>query len=110
MKKIEAFIKPFTLEAIKAALANASIEIFRIYDAQELNTVSTYTDVYRGTSYEMDAIPRIVIVIFAQEGDVDRIVELIQEAGQTEHLGDGSIIVSSVEQIVMVNQKDPEPQ
>ena len=110
MKKIEAYIKPFTLEAIRASLSEANIDIFHIFEAQELNASNTYTDIYRGTAYEMDVMPRTALIIFARESEVEKIIQIIQESGQTEHAGDGSIIVSSVEQVIQVDQKEPEAQ
>lgn len=109
MKKIEAFVKPFTLESVKKALAQASIEIFHIFDAQELSTVNTYTDIYRGTSYEMDVIPRIAVVLFTEEENVERVIQRIQYAARTENDRDGAIIVSPVDQIIPISEPEPEP-
>ena len=110
MKKIEAFVKPFTLEAIKAALAEADVEVFRILQAQELSSVRTHAEVYRGTEYEMDVAPRVLIVVLVEDERTDAMIRLIQEAGQTDHPGDGRIIVTSVEQLVHIDEGELELQ
>lgn len=110
MKKIEAFVKPFTLEAIKAALAEVGVDVFRILQAQELSSVSTHAEVYRGTEYAMDVAPRVLLVVLVDDVRVDGIVDLLQEAGRTEHPGYGEIIVTPVERAVPIFAGELEPQ
>lgn len=110
MKKIEAFIKPFKLEDVKAALADIEIEICCIVDAQELSHHRTYADAFRGTAYEMDIMPRTLVLIYAENERVNTIISCIQETASTGHSGDGRIFVSPVEVVVPVDAVELEPQ
>lgn len=102
MKKIEAFVKPFTLEVIKAALREAGVDVFHILQGQELSSVHTHAEVYRGTEYEMDVTPSVLVVLLVEDERCDAVIRLLQDAGQTEQPGYGRIIVTPVEQLVSI--------
>jgi nitrogen regulatory protein P-II 1 len=110
MKKIEAFIKPFKLNEVKMALAAAQVHAFHIFDAQELSNHQTYTDVYRGTEYQMDHNPRTMLIVYTEDEEVDAIIDSIQQAGQTDNPGDGRIAVSPVDRMIRVDAGELEPQ
>jgi nitrogen regulatory protein PII len=103
MKKIEAFIKPFTLETVKEALHEADIQVFRILKAQELSGVPTHTEVYRGTEYELDMAPRVLIVVLVEEELVQKVVECLRGAAGTDNPGDGEIVVTTVDRVVPID-------
>lgn len=109
MNKIEAFVKPFTLETIKAALSKAGVQVFHILQAQELSSVPSHAEVYRGTEYEMDVIPRVYLVVLVDDGHTDAVIRLIQAAGQTENPGDGDIIVTAIARLVHIDEAELEP-
>ena len=108
MKKIEAFIKPFTLEPIKSALHASDVQLFRILDAQEFSSSNTYSDVFRGTEYEMDVSPRILLVVLVRDNQVEQVIQCIRDAGQTDHPGDGKIIVTPIERSLVIDSEEIE--
>ena len=110
MKKVEAFIKPFTLDAIKAAFADSGIEVFRIVQAHELSSRRTHAEVYRGTEYEMDVTPRVLIVAIVEDNRVEAVIQLIQAHCQTDHPNDGWIVVGPVENLIPIDTHELEPQ
>lgn len=100
MKKIETFVKPFTLEAVKASLAESGVHVVRIAQVQELNAVNSHAEVYRGTEYEIDVAPRILVMFVVDDDEVDSVVERLRVAGQTDQPGEGEIVVTAVERQV----------
>lgn len=104
MKKIEAFVKPFTVEAIKVALAGVNVDVFRIIQAQELNGVRSHAEVYSGTEYPTDVTPSVLVVVLASDLLADDVVRLLREASQTEQPGEGGIIVTTIERYVRIDE------
>jgi nitrogen regulatory protein PII len=105
MKKIEAFLKPFTVDPVRASLAEVGVMVVRVLPVEELSHATSYTEVCQGIEYEVDSNARVLMVVIAPDEDVDEVVRRIQEAGQTDHLGDGGILVSRVEQLAPVDPK-----
>lgn len=103
MKRVEAFIKPFTADAIKEALQEAGVELVLMSQMREFSRENRYVEAYAGTEYEVDERPRIWLLAFVQDGDVDRVTGLIRTHAQTDTPLDGSIVISDVEKICNLN-------
>lgn len=101
MKKIEAFIKPFRLDEIKAALLEAGISELRFTQVQEIGG-ATLQENYRGTEYEVDFDARIMIMIVVDDDRVAPITALIRSIATTENLSDGEILVLPVETMIPI--------
>lgn len=106
MKRIEAFIKPFTVEEVKKALYDAGVPTVRIGEVKELTRSNTYAEVYRGVEYEVDVVPRASIVVHVENGDVDRVAAVIASAARTESRGDGVITVSPIEAVMNLDAEE----
>jgi nitrogen regulatory protein PII len=107
MKRIEAFIRPFTVDAVKSALYDAGVQTIRITEVKELTRSNTYAEVYRGVEYEVDVVPRVATLVYVEDQDVDRIVAVITEAARTESReDDGVITIASVDVVTAINDAE----
>ena len=99
MKRVEAFIKPFTADAIKEALQEAGVNLVLMSQMREFSDNNRYVEAYAGTEYEVDERPRIWLLAFVDDGDVDQVTGLIRTHAQTDTPLDGSIVISDVERL-----------
>ncbi|MCA8954237.1 MAG: P-II family nitrogen regulator [Planctomycetes bacterium] len=106
MKKIEAYLKPFRLAETRDALAEARFDVIRVHAAEEIRPAEAYTEVVQGMEYERDVVPRALIVLLVEDGDLDEAIQVIQGVARTDHRGDGRIVVTNVELITAVNPQD----
>ncbi len=102
MKKIEAVIKPFKLEDVKDALAQAGITGMTVSDVKGYGRQQGHSELYRGAEYVVDFLPKIKLELVVAEKDVDSIISVIMESAKTGKIGDGKIFVSPVEKIVRI--------
>ena len=102
MKKIEAIIKPFKLEDVKDALAEAGITGMTVTDVKGYGRQQGHSELYRGAEYIVDFLAKTKIELAVKEEDVDNIIKLITDAARTGKIGDGKIFVTPIEQIVRI--------
>ena len=102
MKKIEAVIKPFKLSEVKEALADFGILGMTVTEVKGFGRQKGQTDIYRGSEYSVDFLPKIKIEVVLCEDKVDNAVEAIIEAARTGKIGDGKIFVMPVEEVVRI--------
>jgi nitrogen regulatory protein P-II 1 len=102
MKLITAIIKPFKLEDAKAALKEAGIQGMTVGEVQGFGRQGGHTEVYRGAEYQVDFVPKIRVEIVVDDGDADRVVDLLTEAARTGKIGDGKIWVSPVDRLTRI--------
>jgi nitrogen regulatory protein P-II 1 len=102
MKKVEAIIKPFKLDDVKAALQEIGVQGMTVIEAKGFGRQKGHTEVYRGAEYKIDLIPKIIVEIIMDDALVERAVEAIQHAARTEKIGDGKIFVSTVSETIRI--------
>jgi len=102
MKKIEAVIKPFKLEDVKDALAEAGITGMTVAEVKGYGRQQGHSELYRGAEYVVDFLPKVKIELVVSDSNVDMVIEKITEAARTGKIGDGKIFVSSVEKVVRI--------
>ena len=102
MKKIEAVIKPFKLEEVKDALAEVGIEGMTVSEVKGFGRQKGHTEIYRGSEYTVDFLPKIKIEIVVGDGVVEMATKAITESAKTGKIGDGKVFVSSVEQALRI--------
>lgn len=102
MKKIEAIIKPFKLDDVKAALNEIGIQGMTISEVKGYGRQKGHTEIYRGAEYMVDFIPKIKIEIVIASADIDKAIETIREAANTGKIGDGKIFVLPVEDAMRI--------
>jgi nitrogen regulatory protein P-II 1 len=102
MKKIEAIIKPFKLEEVKDALGEIGIEGMTVSEVKGFGRQKGHTEIYRGSEYTVDFLPKIKIELVVADGQVDGAMTAIVKAAKTGKIGDGKVFVSTVEQAVRI--------
>jgi nitrogen regulatory protein P-II 1 len=102
MKKIEAIIKPFKLEDVKSALAEIGIQGLTITEVKGFGRQKGHTEIYRGSEYAVDFLPKIKIEIVLADAQVAAVTGVIVKAAKTGKIGDGKIFVSSVESVLRI--------
>jgi nitrogen regulatory protein P-II 1 len=102
MKKIEAIIKPFKLEEVKAALSEVNITGMTIMEVRGFGRQKGHTEIYRGAEYNIDFVPKIMIQIIVEEEKAAQVVEIIERTARTGTIGDGKIFVLPVEEAVRI--------
>lgn len=102
MKKVEAYIKPFKLDEVKEALMEIDVGGMSVTEVKGFGRQKGHTELYRGSEYQVDFLPKIKIEIVVKDSDLDRVVDAIVSAAKTGQIGDGKIFVSSVEEAVRI--------
>jgi len=102
MKKIEAIIKPFKLEEVKDALGEIGIEGMTVTEVKGFGRQKGHTEIYRGSEYTVDFLPKIKIELVVADKQADAAVNTIVKAAKTGKIGDGKVFVSTVEQATRI--------
>lgn len=102
MKKIEAIIKPFKLDEVKEALNEIGIKGITVSEVKGFGRQKGHTELYRGTEYVVDFLPKIKMEIVVKEDQVAKVVETIVNAARTGRIGDGKVFVLSVDEVVRI--------
>jgi nitrogen regulatory protein P-II 1 len=102
MKKIEAIIKPFKLDDVKSALAELGIQGLTVTEVKGFGRQKGHTEIYRGSEYSVDFLPKIKIEVVLADTQVASVVEAIIKAAKTGKIGDGKIFVSSIESVIRI--------
>jgi nitrogen regulatory protein P-II 1 len=102
MQLITAIIKPFKLDDVKTALRDNGVVGMTVTEVRGFGRQGGHTETYRGTEYQIDFVPKMRLEVLAEEGDVDRVVDLIVESARTGKIGDGKIWVTAVGSIVRI--------
>ena len=102
MKKIEAIIKPFKLDEVKDALVEIGIGGMTVTEVRGFGQQKGHTEIYRGTEYVIDFLPKVKIEVVVKDEDVEKVIETIMKAAQTGRVGDGKIFVIPVEEVIRI--------
>ncbi len=102
MKKIEAIIKPFKLDEVKEALIEAGVKGITISEVRGFGRQRGHTELYRGSEYRIDFVPKIKLEIAVEEEMVEKIIEVISDAARTGEVGDGKIFISTIEDVIRI--------
>ena len=106
MKKIEAIIKPFKLEDVKSALTGLGIQGLTVSEVKGFGRQKGHTEIYRGSEYAVDFLPKIKIEIVLADAQVEGAIEAIIKVAKTGKIGDGKIFVSPVEKAIRIRTEE----
>ena len=106
MKRIEAIIKPFRLEEVKDALHKLGIEGMTVIEAKGFGRQKGHTELYRGSEYTANFLPKLVIIIIVGDAQVEAAVKAIVVAAKTGKIGDGKIFVSPIDEAVRIRTEE----
>ena len=102
MKKIEAVIKPFKLDDVKAALQQVGVQGMTVVEARGFGRQRGHTELYRGAEYAVDFLPKMLITCVVADAAVDETVKALREAAMTGRIGDGKIFISDMIEAVRI--------
>lgn len=102
MKKIEAIIRHFKLEDVKNALTKQGASGMTITEVRGFGRQKGHTEMYRGTEYTVDFVPKVKIEVVVDDDKVQAALATIVTAAHTGQIGDGKIFVSSLSDVVRI--------
>jgi nitrogen regulatory protein PII len=102
MKKVEAIIKPFKLEDVKEALAEVGVQGMTVVEVKGFGRQKGHTEIYRGSEYTVDFLPKVKIEVVVEEDRCDAVVDAIVKAANTGKIGDGKVFVSEVAEAIRI--------
>jgi nitrogen regulatory protein PII len=106
MKKIEAIIKPFKLEEVKEALADLGVEGMTVSEVKGFGRQKGHTEVYRGSEYTVDFLPKIKIEVVLTDTLAVSATEAIVKAARTGKIGDGKVFLSPVDEAIRIRTEE----
>jgi nitrogen regulatory protein P-II 1 len=106
MKKIEAIIKPFKLEEVKDALHELGIQGMTVIEAKGFGRQKGHTEIYRGSEYTVDFLPKLKVEIVITDDLVERATAAIIKGAKTGKIGDGKIFVSDVREAIRIRTEE----
>ena len=102
MKLITAIIKPFKLDEVREALSDVGVTGLTITDVKGFGRQKGHTELYRGSEYVVDFLPKTKIEVAVSDDNADKVIDAISKVSNTGKIGDGKIFVSSLEQVVRI--------
>ena len=106
MKKIEAIIRPHKLEEVKEALIESGIKGMTIMEIRGIGRQKGQTEIYRGSEYQIDFVPKIMLMIIVPDSQLEKAISLILANAKTGQVGDGKIFVSAIEEAIRVRTEE----
>ena len=102
VKLITAIIKPFKLDEVREALSDVGVTGLTITDVKGFGRQKGHTELYRGSEYVVDFLPKTKIEVAVSDDNADKVIDAISKVSNTGKIGDGKIFVSSLEQVVRI--------
>ncbi len=109
MKLITAIIKPFKLDEVKSALREAGVVGMTITEVRGVGRQGGHTETYRGAEYQIDFVPKTKVELVIDDDQVDRIVDVLVDAGRSGKIGDGKVWVTPVDTLVRIRTGESGP-
>jgi nitrogen regulatory protein P-II 1 len=106
MKKIEAIVQPSRFDAVKSSLQEVGVEGMTVSEVRGHGRQKGHTEVYRGSEYTVDLLPKIKIEMVVSDALMDSAVQAILHAAKTGKIGDGKIFVTSVDEAIRIRNED----
>lgn len=106
MKLIKAIIKPFKLDEVKDALTEIGVTGLTAIEAKGFGRQKGHTEIYRGSEYTVDFLPKTVVETIVEDSLVEQAVAAIVKAGKTGKIGDGKVFVLPVESAVRIRTEE----
>ncbi|MDT8448236.1 MAG: P-II family nitrogen regulator [bacterium] len=102
MKRIDAIIKPFKLDEVKEALEKLEIFGMTVIEVKGFGQQKGHTELYRGAEYQVDFVPKVMLMLVVDDSKVDAAVDAIVNAAKTGKIGDGKIFVSEAAECIRI--------
>ena len=102
MKMVMAIIKPFKLDDVREALAEAGVQGITVTEVKGFGRQKGHTELYRGAEYVVDFLPKVKVEAAVDDALLEQVIEAIEKAARTGKIGDGKIFVTTVERVVRI--------
>ena len=102
MKMVMAIIKPFKLDDVREALAEAGVAGITATEVKGFGRQKGHTELYRGAEYVIDFLPKVKLETAVDDDVVERVIEAIEQSARTGKIGDGKIFVADLEQVIRI--------
>src|SRR3954465_4987611 len=102
MKKIEAIIKPFKLGEVKSRLRELGVSGMTVAEVKGFGRTGGKTEVYRGSAYVVDFVPKVRVEVVVKDAMVSAVVEAMTAAARTGKIGDGKIFVTPIDEAIRI--------
>ncbi|MET0670068.1 MAG: P-II family nitrogen regulator [Xanthobacteraceae bacterium] len=102
MKIIMAIIKPFKLDEVRDALTAAGVHGLTVTEVKGYGRQKGHTEIYRGTEYAVNFLPKIKIEVAVPTDQADKVVDAITGAAKTGQIGDGKIFILNLDHAVRI--------
>ena len=102
MKKVEAVIKPFKLDDVKEALTQLGVYGMTVTEVRGFGRQKGHTELYRGSEYTIDFLPKVKIEVVVPDELVDKVVTAIASAAKTGSIGDGKVFVLPMSEVIRI--------
>ena len=102
MKLVTAIIKPFKLADVKEALRALGVAGMTVSEVQGFGRQRGHTEVYRGTEYTVDFVPKVRLEILTDDEEAQQVARTIVEAARTDKIGDGKVWLVPVEDVIRI--------
>ena len=106
MKLITAVIKPFKLDEVREALLSVGVTGLTVTDVKGYGRQKGHTELYRGSEYEVDLLPKTKIDVAVSDDKCDEVLETVTKAANTGSIGDGKIFVFELGQLIRIRTGD----
>ncbi len=106
MKKIEAIVRPFKIDDIREVLTEIGVSGMTVTEVKGYGRQKGHTEVYRGSEYIINFLPKIKIEIIVKDSLVDQIISAIIKVTKTGEVGDGKIFISSIEEVIRIRTEE----
>lgn len=102
MKKIEAIIKPFKLDEVKAALTEIGVTGMTVLEVKGFGRQKGHTEIHRGSEYVVDFMPKIKIEVVVENDIADSVIDTIVKTARSGKIGDGKVFISTMDEAVRI--------
>jgi nitrogen regulatory protein P-II 1 len=102
MKKIEAIIRPVKVDDVNEALTELGIEGMTTIDVKRFRRQEGHIEIYRASEYSVDFIPKVLVSVIVADAVVENAVKAIVKAAKTGEIGDGSVSISTVDEVLRI--------
>ena len=109
MTKLECIIRPFKLEEVKEALTQVGVQGMTVSEVRGFGRSRGHTELYRGSEYTIEFVPKLKLDIVVPEESVDQVIEAVQQSAATGKIGDGKIFVTTVQETIRIRTGEKGP-
>ncbi|MFH0734598.1 MAG: P-II family nitrogen regulator [bacterium] len=106
MKKIEAIIRPFKVDEVKEALLEEGVRGLTLSEVRGYGRQKGHKEVYRGSEYQIEFVPKIKIEVIVDDAIVEKVVEAILKTAKTGQVGDGKIFIYDIVDVIRIRTEE----